>query len=177
MLIYGKKKTFYGRTDGQTDGQPKTIVRNLTKYRPLRKFFLRHLILCQEPPLIRSEKKACPPVDGAHGLVVGVQIGRGRVRRGRPQAVDALGESGRVDAPGRQQDGGVDAVGVGRRVVARLGELLLVALEELVEGALEAGQARVLLVDLRRHLLGVLQQLLEVHCGRQLCVCARYRQI
>ena len=34
MLIYvkkkKKKKTFYGRTDGQTDGQPKTIVRNLT---------------------------------------------------------------------------------------------------------------------------------------------------
>jgi hypothetical protein len=27
MLIYVKKKTFYG----QTDGQPKTIVRNLTK--------------------------------------------------------------------------------------------------------------------------------------------------
>ena len=121
---------------------------------------------------ISSEKKACPPVDGADGLVVGVQVGCGRVRRGRPQAVDALGESGRVDAPGRQQDGGVDAVGVGRRVVARLGELLLVALSELVEGALEAGQARVLLVHLRRHLLGVLQQLLEVHCGRQLCVWA-----
>ena len=35
MLIYvkiiKKKKTFYGRTDRQTDGQTKTIVRNLTK--------------------------------------------------------------------------------------------------------------------------------------------------
>jgi hypothetical protein len=36
MLIYvnnikKKKKTFYGQTDGRTDGQPKTIVRNLTK--------------------------------------------------------------------------------------------------------------------------------------------------
>ena len=37
MLIYGKniknqeKKTFYGQTDRPTDGQPKTIVRNLTK--------------------------------------------------------------------------------------------------------------------------------------------------
>jgi len=34
MLIYvkniKKKKTFYGRRDGQTDGKPKTIVRNLT---------------------------------------------------------------------------------------------------------------------------------------------------
>jgi hypothetical protein len=30
MLIYVKKKNFL-RTDGQTDGQPKTIVRNLTK--------------------------------------------------------------------------------------------------------------------------------------------------
>ena len=26
-----KKETFYGQTDGRTDGQPKTIVRNLTK--------------------------------------------------------------------------------------------------------------------------------------------------
>jgi hypothetical protein len=26
-----KKNLFYGRTDRQTDGQPKTIVRNLTK--------------------------------------------------------------------------------------------------------------------------------------------------
>ncbi len=39
MLIYvkkKKKKNFYGQTDGRTDrrtdGQPKTIVRNLTKY-------------------------------------------------------------------------------------------------------------------------------------------------
>jgi hypothetical protein len=36
MLIYvkniiKKNKKFYGRTDGRTDGQPKTIVRNLTK--------------------------------------------------------------------------------------------------------------------------------------------------
>ncbi len=36
MLIYVKnikkeKKNFYGQTDKQTDGQPKTIVRNLTK--------------------------------------------------------------------------------------------------------------------------------------------------
>ena len=32
MLIYvkKKKKTFYGQTDGRTDGQPKTIVRNLS---------------------------------------------------------------------------------------------------------------------------------------------------
>jgi len=40
MLIYvknikinlKKKKTFYGQTDRQTDGQLKTIVRNLTKW-------------------------------------------------------------------------------------------------------------------------------------------------
>ncbi len=31
MLIYVKKKNFL-RTNGRTDGQPKTIVRNLTKY-------------------------------------------------------------------------------------------------------------------------------------------------
>ncbi len=30
MLIYVKKKNNFLRTDGQTDGQPKTIVRNLT---------------------------------------------------------------------------------------------------------------------------------------------------
>jgi hypothetical protein len=30
MLIYLKKKKNFLRTDGQTDGQPKTIVRNLT---------------------------------------------------------------------------------------------------------------------------------------------------
>ena len=36
MLIYVKKKNFL-RTDRQTDGQPKTIVRNLTK----KKNFLR----------------------------------------------------------------------------------------------------------------------------------------
>jgi hypothetical protein len=32
MLIYVKKKKNFLRTDGQTDGQPKTIVRNLTTY-------------------------------------------------------------------------------------------------------------------------------------------------
>ncbi len=31
MLIYVKKKKNFLRTDGRTDGQPKTIVRNLTK--------------------------------------------------------------------------------------------------------------------------------------------------
>jgi hypothetical protein len=33
MLIYVKKKKKILRTDRQTDGQPKTIVRNLTKVR------------------------------------------------------------------------------------------------------------------------------------------------
>ncbi len=43
MLIYVKKKKLF--TDRQTDGQPKTIVRNLTKSTKKNKGFLFMLIL------------------------------------------------------------------------------------------------------------------------------------